>query len=75
MNEIKRGQYWVENNPKYAGQRIVEVIEVREELVRIKTIVQKIGGKAGIGYARWTQRGRFNGKSGGYSLLRTGVEQ
>lgn len=73
--EVKKGQYWVENNPKYEGQRIVEVTDVREDLVRIKTIVQKIGGKAPKGYIRWAHKERFNGKSGGYSLLQTGVEQ
>lgn len=48
--DVAKGQFWRDNNPRIKGMRIVQVVDLREDQVRIKTVVQKIGGKAGTGY-------------------------
>jgi len=66
VSEIKVGQEWEEVDPRFS--RRVKVLEVREgevKSVRIANI-----GASYYSTGRWASKARFNGKRGGYKLVR-----
>jgi len=58
--EIKVGQIWKENDPRFV--RTFEVLEVGDLWIKIKGIES--------GRRTSANRNRFNGKARGYSLVR-----
>ena len=70
--EILKGQYWKDNDPRIKGMRIVRVVDLRGDQVRIQTVVQKIGGQGGTGYTTWTSVERFKKA---FTIMPAGVEQ
>ena len=62
MSEIKAGQEWEEVDPRHSRQ--VKVLEVREGEIKSVKIANSTGR------ATWASKARFNGKRGGYKLVR-----
>ena len=62
MSEIKVGQEWEEVDPRYS--RRVKVLEVREGEVKSVRVANSTGRST------WASKARFNGKRGGYKLVR-----
>lgn len=70
--EIKVGQQWREVDPRFT--RIVEILAVGTGTIRpIKLRTILFGGSEFIGRATYANRERFNGKRGGYALVKEAV--
>jgi len=68
MSEIKVGQEWEEADPRFS--RRVKVLEVREGEVKSVKIANVGASPNSTGRATWASKARFNGKRGGYKLVR-----
>lgn len=68
MIEIQVGQEWVEVDPRFS--RRVRVLEVRAGDVKSVKIANVGPGLVGHGRATWASKTRFNGKRGGYKLVK-----
>jgi hypothetical protein len=68
MHEIKKGQRWMEVDPRF--RRIVEVLEVREGDIKSVLIASVDPATNNVGRKNWASKSRFNGKRGNYALIK-----
>ena len=66
--EIKVGQVWEEVDPRL--NRKVRVMEVRDGEIKSVKIANHMGDNDNVGRATWASKTRFNGKRGGYRLIK-----
>ncbi len=65
MKKVEIGQFWVDNSK---DNRVVQVLAIRGDLVRVKTIV-KGNDLVSSGYGTWVLARRFNLRRNGFTLL------
>lgn len=67
MSEVKPGQIWKENDPRFDYYKlVVDVTDKHALLIRCQESGKAIEGLKMV--PRWSKLERFNGRRGGYSL-------